>query len=129
MKRRRLWINLALLLAILLVIVAIVGIALRPQEAQAPARTATVSTASVTATVTASGSVESAGDIDLSFTTPGIVTAISVAAGDLVKQGQVLAIINQTTATQQLAAARSTLSQALARHQRRVLRRPMPAPN
>jgi RND family efflux transporter MFP subunit len=113
MKRRRLWINLALLLAILLVIVAIIGIALRPKEASAPARTATVATASVTATVTASGAVESAGDIDLSFTTPGIVTSISVATGELVKQGQVLATISQTTATQQLAAAQATLSQAL----------------
>ena len=121
MKRRRLWINLALLLAILLVIVAIIGIALRPKEASAPARTATVATASVTATVTASGAVESAGDIDLSFTTPGIVTSISVATGELVKQGQVLATISQTTATQQLAAAQATLSQALSSRLRRQM--------
>ncbi len=113
MKRRRLWINLALVLAIVLVVGAIVGIALRPKGASAPARTATVVSATVSSTVTASGSVESAGDINLAFTTPGIVTSIEVSAGDSVKQGQVLATINQTTATQQLAAAQATLSQAL----------------
>ncbi len=113
MKRRRLWINLALVLAIVLVLGAIVGIALRPEGAAAPARTATVVSATVSSTVTASGSVESAGDINLAFTTPGIVTSIEVAAGDSVNQGQVLATINQTTATQQLAAAQATLSQAL----------------
>jgi RND family efflux transporter MFP subunit len=113
MKRRRLWINLALVLAIVLVLGAIVGIALRPEGASAPARTATVVMATVSSTVTASGSVESAGDINLAFTTPGIVTSIEVSAGDSVNQGQVLATINQTTATQQLAAAQATLSQAL----------------
>ena len=113
MKRRRLWINLALVLAIVLVLGAIVGIALRPEGASAPARTATVVSATVSSTVTASGSVESAGDINLAFTTPGMVTSIEVSAGDSVKQGQVLATINQTTATQQLAAAQATLSQAL----------------
>ena len=113
MKRRRLWINLALVLAIVLVLGAIVGIALRPEGASAPARTATVVSATVSSTVTASGSVESAGDINLAFTTPGIVTSIEVAAGDSVNQGQVLATINQITATQQLAAAQATLSQAL----------------
>ena len=113
MKRRRLWINLALVLAIVLVLGAIVGIALRPEGASAPARTATVVSATVSSTVTASGSVESAGDINLAFTTPGIVTSIEVAAGDSVNQGQVLATINQTTATQQLSAAQATLSQAL----------------
>ena len=113
MKRRRLWINLALVLAIVLVLGAIVGIALRPEGASAPARTATVVSATVSSTVTASGSVESAGDINLAFTTPGIVTSIEVAAGDSVNPGQVLATINQTTATQQLAAAQATLSQAL----------------
>ena len=113
MKRRRLWINLALVLAIVLVLGAIVGIALRPEGASAPARTATVVSATVSSTVTASGSVESAGDINLAFTTPGMVTSIEVSAGDSVKQGQVLATMNQTTATQQLAAAQATLSQAL----------------
>ncbi|CAB4676117.1 unannotated protein [freshwater metagenome] len=113
MKRRRLWINLALALAILLAIGAIVGIALRPQQVPLPERTAIVTSATVSASVTASGSVESAGDIDLSFTTPGVVTSVEVKAGESVEQGQVLATVNQTTATQQLAAANATLSQAL----------------
>ena len=85
MIRRRLWINLALVLAIVLVVGAIVGIALRPKGASAPARTATVVSATVSSTVTASGSVES--------------------AGGSVNQDRVLATVNQTTATQQLAAA------------------------
>ncbi|CAB4831039.1 MAG: hypothetical protein F2763_04630 [Actinobacteria bacterium] len=85
MKRRHLWINLSLILAILLVVGAILGVALRPKGASAPARTATVVTATVSSTVTASGSVES--------------------AGGSVNQDRVLATVNQTTATQQLAAA------------------------
>lgn len=112
MKRRRLWINLALIAGIVVVIVAIFGIALRPQSVEAPQRTATVAEATVIATVTASGTVESAGDIDLNFGATGIVTSVDVEPGDEVRKGQVLATIDRTNAEQQVAAAELTLAQA-----------------
>ena len=112
MKRRR-WINLALILAIVVVLAGIAFVALRPQAPEAPKRTATVALATVTSTVTATGTVESAGDIQLSFGSVGTVTSVNVAAGDTVTKGQVLAQIDPTTAQQQVAAAQSTLAQAV----------------
>ena len=113
MKRRRLWINLALIVGIIVVIVAILSVVLRPQSIEAPQRTATVAEATVTATVTASGTVESLGDIALAFGSSGIVTSVDVSAGDDVRAGQVLATIDRTAAQQQVAAAEATLAQAL----------------
>lgn len=113
MKRRRLWINLGLVLAIVIALIAIAVVALRPQEVAAPQRTATVEKTTVVATVTASGSVESAGDIDLNFGSTGTVTTVGVEPGDPVTKGQVLATIDQVSAQQQVAAARSNLAQAL----------------
>lgn len=112
MKRRTLWINLALGGALLLGLV-ILATSLRPTAPQAPARTVTATVGTVTATVTANGTVERSGAIDLAFGASGTVTEVAVEAGDTVTEGQVLARIEDSAALQQLASAQSTLAQAL----------------
>lgn len=110
-RRRTVWVNIALVVVIVLVIGLILG-ALAPKPAQAPARTATVERGDVISTVTATGTVETADPLELSFVTPGIVTAVDVEEGDTVLAGQPLARIDDTTARQQLAAAELSLAQS-----------------
>lgn len=112
MKRRTLWINLALGAALLLALVILL-VTLLPGGPPAPTRTVTATIGTVTATVTANGTVQRGGTVDLAFTSPGIVTEVAVAAGDEVTAGQVLARIDDSTAQQQLASARSSLVQAM----------------
>jgi HlyD family secretion protein len=88
--------------------------ALRPQEVETPPRTATVERGDVVATVTASGSVQVAQTVEISFTAPGTVTRVAVETGDTVSKGQLLARIDATAARQQVAAAKATLEQAKA---------------
>jgi HlyD family secretion protein len=112
MKRRTLLINLGIGAAIVVVIALIVA-SLRPAEQTGTERTVTVVRGDISATVTASGTVERAGVVDLVFATPGTITSVEVEPGDLVTLGQVLATLDDTTAMQQLAAAESTLAQAV----------------
>lgn len=110
-KRRTLWINLALVVVIGVVLLLIAS-ALRPQPEAAPARTATVERGDVIRTVTATGAVESAEPLALSFATVGVVESVDVAEGDVVSAGEVLATVDSTVAEQQLATARLSLAQA-----------------
>lgn len=112
MKRRTLWINLALGGALLLALV-VLATSLRPSAPEAPARTVTAEVGTVTATVTANGTVERSGAVDLAFGGSGTVTQVAVVAGDAVSAGDVLARIEDSAALQQLASAQATLSQAL----------------
>jgi len=112
MKRRTLWINLALGGALLLALVVLVT-SLRPSAPEAPARTVTAEVGTVTATVTANGTVERSGTVNLAFGAAGTVTEVAVETGDAVTAGQVLARVENSAALQQLASAQSTLAQAL----------------
>lgn len=58
------------------------------------------------------GTLESAGTISMAFQTSGRVVSVPVHAGQWVKEGQVLAQLNDTQAKNALQAARATLSQA-----------------
>jgi len=112
MKRRTLWVNLALgagLVVALLVLIAV----LRPQEEAAPTRTVTASVADVVSSVTASGSVDRSGAVDLVFGATGTVTDVFVSAGDSVVAGEPLAQLDNAAALQQVASAESSLAQAL----------------
>ena len=112
MKRRTLWINLALGGALLLALVVLVT-SLRPSALEAPARTVTAEVGTVTATVTANGTVERSGTVNLAFGAAGTVTEVAVETGEAVTAGQVLARVEDSAALQQLASAQSTLAQAL----------------
>lgn len=110
-RRKTVWVNIALAIGILFVIGLIFG-ALAPKPAEAPSRTATVERGDVISTVTATGTVETADPLELSFITPGIVTALDIEEGDTVIAGQVLARIDDTAARQQLASAELVLAQS-----------------
>ena len=114
MKRRVLWINIAL--AVVLVGGLVGGyFALFHTTAEATTgRTVSAQQGSLQATVTASGTVETAGTVSLSFQSSGIVTAVEVAAGDTVRAGQPLVSIDDTSARQQLASAKGQAAQAAA---------------
>lgn len=77
-------------------------------------RTSVVNTGTVTSTVTASGTVESSGNHSLYFKSSGIVNTVNVKVGQKVKAGKVLATLDNSTATQQLASAKSGYAQSLA---------------
>lgn len=112
MKRRTLWINLGIG-AVIVAIIALIIASLQSGEVPTDERTVTVVRGDVSATVTASGTVERAGIVELTFATPGSVTSVDVEAGDRVTAGQVLASIDDASALQQLASAESQLAQAV----------------
>lgn len=112
MKRRTLWLN----LGIGVVIVAVLGlilVSLRGGQQPDDERTVTVVRGDITATVTASGTVERAGVVELAFASAGRIISVEVQPGDAVTAGQVLASVDDAAALQQLAAAESTLAQAV----------------
>ena len=70
MRRRTLWVNVAIGAAIVAVIAVILA-ALRPSDEPVEQRTVTVARGDITATVTASGTVERAGVVELAFGSAG----------------------------------------------------------
>ncbi|NUR93660.1 MAG: HlyD family efflux transporter periplasmic adaptor subunit [Kribbellaceae bacterium] len=75
-------------------------------------RTGTVAQGTVTETVTASGTVASANVMNHNFVTAGTVTSISVALGQKVTKGQVLAKVDDTETAAALTTAKENLSAA-----------------
>jgi len=119
MKRRRLfWI----VLVVVAIIAVVVGLSLRQlaarRNAAAEARTAAVERNSLQVTVTASGSIEPAAEVDLTFDRPGRVREVLVGIGDTVVAGQALARLDTTELERALAQAELNLRQAQLRLQR-----------
>jgi HlyD family secretion protein len=77
--------------------------------------TTTVTRGTLTATVSGSGSVAAEQSLNLPFASTGTVTEVLVKDGDTVKQGQVLARLDDRAAQLQLASAMSSLDSAKAR--------------
>lgn len=71
-------------------------------------------------TVLATGQVVSSTDLDLSFSTSGVVKSIKVKVGDKVKSGQVLATLDQDAELASLTSARGALAAARARLNRTI---------
>ena len=114
MKRRIVWINLGLALVVLAAAVGAYFWLFAPKEEVATGgRTVAVQTGTVSETVTATGTVATAGTLDLSFSTNGTVTKVKVAEGDKVKKGEPLVVLDDSSAVQALANARSTYVQAV----------------
>ena len=114
MKRRIVWINVGLAL---LVVAAAAGAyfwLFAPKEQVATGgRTVAVQKGTVSETVTATGTVATAGTLDLSFSTNGTVAKVKIAEGDKVRKGQALLVLDNTSAAQSLANARSSYVQAI----------------
>lgn len=112
MRRRIVWINIGL--GVLVLAVAAVGFALlMPQPAEQTGRTVPAQLGSVSETVTATGTVETAGLVNLSFDIAGTVQTVDVAEGDAVVTEQELAALDDTTQRQALASAKSSYAQAV----------------
>ena len=77
--------------------------------------TAKASTGTIVSSVSISGSVSSSSVNELNFGTAGTVTAVSVAVGDKVTAGQVLATIDNSSLQVQLQVAQANLVAAQAR--------------
>lgn len=76
--------------------------------------TAKVTKGNLTQTVSATGSVESATDINLNFKITGRLNYLGVKAGDLVKTGQVLARLEAANASSQVANSQAAVAVAQA---------------
>lgn len=84
----------------------------RDSSEAATSSTATVSTQTVRETVTADGTLAARTTSDESFAVSGTVTRVAVAAGDKVRKGDVLAVVDDDGLVAQRTAARSSLEAA-----------------
>lgn len=71
-------------------------------------------------TVLATGQVTSNTDLNLSFNSTGIVKSLKVKVGDVVKKGDILATIDQSTALASLTQARGALLAAQAKYKKLI---------
>jgi macrolide-specific efflux system membrane fusion protein len=85
-----------------------------PTSSLPTSRTVDVTRGSLARTVSAQGTVAAAESEDLSFSSAGTVTAVSVKAGDQVTTGQVLATMDATELEADVAAAEADLAEAKA---------------
>ncbi len=114
MKRRIVWINVGL--ALLLVAVGVgayVWLFAPKQEVASSGRTVSVQQGDVQETVTATGTVETAGTLQLSFSTTGTVDSVKVKQGDKVKADQKLATLDDSAAQASVTSAQSSYVQAV----------------
>ncbi len=113
MKRRILWINLALVVVIVAAGVGGYFWLFAPKETVSTGRTVSVQKGSVSETVTATGTVETAGTVELSFSTGGTIDKVNVEVGDKVRAGKVLATLDNSSARQAIESARASYVQAV----------------
>ncbi len=114
MKRRIVWINAGL--ALLLVAVgagAYFWLFAPKTEAATTGRTVSVQTGDVSETVTATGTVETAGTLELSLSTGGTVAAVKVAQGDTVTTDQKLVTLDDSAARAAVTSAQNAYVQAV----------------
>lgn len=81
-------------------------------------QTLTATTKDIKKTVLTTGQVVSSTDLSLSFQTGGVVRRLSVKEGDVVYEGQVLAMLDQGVLSASLESARGALTQAKANYEK-----------
>lgn len=113
MKRRIVWINIALALAVVAAGVGVYFWLFSSPEQVATGRTVAVQSGMVSETITATGTVATAGSLNLSFSATGTVRRVPVTAGDTVSAGDLLAALDGDSAREGLATARSSYVQAV----------------
>ena len=113
--RRRWWRWLAVPLVAVVIAAAAFWIAKPFGTEAASLVTATATTGTIVSSVSISGSIASSSINELSFDTSGTVTAVNVAVGDTVTEGQVLATIDDSSLQVQLQTAQANVDAAQAR--------------
>jgi len=114
-KKRNIWI------IVILAIVVLIGFFIfRPKNNTGSIQTGVVQRQDLQQTVLSTGQVVSGTDLSLGFQGSGVVRKISVKEGDIVKPGQVLASLDQSSAIATLTSARGSLAQAQANYDKLI---------
>lgn len=113
MKRRIVWINVTLALVLVAALVGGYFWLFHSTPEATTGRTVAVQSGTVSETVTATGSLETAGTVDLSFTQGGTVDTMRVQVGDTVEAGERLATQDDAAAQSALASAKRSYAQAV----------------
>ncbi len=108
-KRKLFWLIVAAVLIIIIIAMALSG-----GNKQSPYTTEAVTSGNLVQTVSATGSVESADDIDLNFKTAGRLVFLGVDEGDKVEAGKVLARLDAAGLSAQVEQYRASLLSAQA---------------
>ena len=111
-RRKRVWIPLVIILGIVALFV------FKPDSSIKNTVTDVAKYTDLKQTILATGQVVSNTDLDLSFNTSGVVKSIRVKVGDVVKAGQVLSTLDQSSVLASLTSARGALAAANARYKR-----------
>ncbi len=107
-----------ILYGIVLVVLIFIGYSiLKPKDNSANITTDTVKLMNLKQTVLATGQVTSNTDLNLSFSTTGVVRSLKVNVGDTVKTGQILATLDQGNELAALTQARGAVAAAQAKYQ------------
>ena len=116
-RKRTMWIALVVIAALAVAggyaIYSNANTAAAQNEATQDVQTSTVRTGSIIVSATGAGTVIAAQQVDLAFSTSGVVTELLVRVGDQVTAGQELARIDDSAAQQALAVAKLQLAQAV----------------
>lgn len=112
MKRRVLWLNVALAVVLVAVLGAGYWLIFAQQTEASTGRTVAVQMGTVTESVTASGTVATAGRVELAFAGSGLITDVDVEVGQEVREGQRLVAMDDESAQQQVANAAKSVVDA-----------------
>ncbi len=104
--------------AIALLVVFLVVNSLRPEDNSANTTTDTAKILDMRRTVLATGQVTSTTELDLSFYKGGIVRSLKAKVGDKVKEGQILATLEQGSEVAALTSAKGAVAAAEARYKK-----------
>lgn len=112
-KKKRFW-------AIIIIVVLFAFFSFKPAKPLVNISLETAKYVDLKQTVLATGQVTSNTDLNLSFNTSGIVKSLKVKVGDVVKKGDILATIDQSTALASLTQARGALLAAQAKYKKLI---------
>jgi multidrug efflux pump subunit AcrA (membrane-fusion protein) len=106
--------------SVLVVLAVVLYVVFRGGSSTAGVVTDTVKRQDLIRTVLATGQVSSTTDLNLSFTTSGVVSRVAVITGQKVKKGEVLATLDQKSAYANYTSARGALLAAKANLQKTI---------
>ena len=115
-QKRNIWIM--AIVAVILIIVAF--FIFSPKNNNGKIQTGVVTKQNLEETVLSTGQVVSGTDLNLSFQGNGVVRRVYVSEGDHVYQGQILASLDQSSASATLTSAKGALAQAQANYEKLV---------